>query len=139
MGMAVLLSGTAPAQLPALLRHRVARPIAVAAALAELVVDKLPSTPSRTQARGLVPRIGLGGLSGGLLARNAGTPITVSAVVGAGSAIGAAFAGKATRGALAERLPPIVAALIEDLVAVVLAVVALRLAPTASRDPLLVT
>ena len=134
MGMAVLLNGTPLAQLPASLRHRAVRPIAVAAALAELVADKLPSTPARTQARGLVPRIGLGGLSAGLLARNAHAPTTASAAVGAGTAVGTAFAGLAARGALAKRLPPIVAALVEDLVAVVLAVVALRLAPTAPMD-----
>jgi uncharacterized membrane protein len=134
MGMAVLLNGTPLAQLPASLHRRAVRPIAAVAALAELVADKLPSTPARTQARGLVPRIGLGGLSAALLARNAHIPTTTSAVVGAGTAVGTAFAGMAARGALAKRLPPIVAALIEDLVAVVLAVVALRLAPTAPVD-----
>jgi uncharacterized membrane protein len=134
MGMAVLLNGTPSADLPALFRHRPARPIALAAALGELVADKLPSTPPRTQARGLVPRIGLGGLAAGLLARNAGAPTPASAAVGAGAAVGAAFAGMAARGALAKRLPPILAALLEDLVAVVLAVVALRLAPTAPVD-----
>jgi uncharacterized membrane protein len=126
MGMAVLLNGTPGAELPALLRHRAARPIAVAAALAELVADKLPSTPARTQARGLVPRIGLGGLSAGLLARSAGAPALASAAVGAGAAVGAAFAGMAARGALAKRLPPVAAALGEDIVALALAVVALR-------------
>jgi uncharacterized membrane protein len=131
MGMAVLLNGTPAAQLPSLLRHRAARPVAAAAALAELVVDKLPSTPARTQARGLVPRIGLGALSAGLLARSAGEPTPASAAVGAGAAVGAAFTGVAVRGALAKRLSPIAAALVEDLVAVVLAVVALRLAPPA--------
>jgi uncharacterized membrane protein len=134
MGLAVLLSRTPGARLPALLRHRAARSITVAAALAELVADKLPSTPARTQALGLVPRIGLGGLSAGLLARNTGAPITASAAVGAGAAVGAAFAGMAARGALAKRLPPVAAALVEDLVAVVLAVVALRVAPTAPVD-----
>jgi uncharacterized membrane protein len=131
MGMAVLLNGTPPAQLPALFRHRASRPIAAAAALAELVADKLPSTPPRTQARGLVPRIGLGGLAAGLLARSAGGPTTVSVAIGAGAAAGAAFAGMAARGALAERLPPVGAALIEDAVAVLLAVGALRLSPPA--------
>ncbi len=132
MGMAVLLNGTPRDQLPTLLRHRAARPIAVAAALAELVVDKLPSTPARTEARGLVPRIALGGLSAGLLARKAGGPIAAAGAVGAGTAVGAAFTGMAGRGALAKRLPPVAAALVEDLVAVGLAVVALRLAPTAT-------
>jgi uncharacterized membrane protein len=134
MGMAVLLNGTPPAQLPALLGHRAVRPIAVTAALGELVADKLPSTPARTQAPGLVPRIGLGGLSAGLLARSAGAPAPLAVAVGAGAAAGAAFAGMAARGALAKRVPPLAAALAEDLVAVMLAVVALRLAPTGTTD-----
>jgi uncharacterized membrane protein len=134
MGMAVLLNGTPPAQLPRSLRHRAARPIAAAAALAEVVVDKLPSTPARTEPLGLVPRIGLGGLSAGLLARNAGAPTAASAAVGAAAAIGSAYAGMAARAALAKRLPPLMAALVEDLVALLLAVMALRLAPAGSPD-----
>ena len=134
MGMAVLLNGTPPGQLPALLGHRAVRPIAATAALGELVADKLPSTPARTQARGLVPRIGLGGLSAGLLARSAGAPTAASVAVGAGAAAGAAFAGMAARGALARRLPPLAAALVEDLVAVMLAVVALRITPRGPTD-----
>ncbi len=134
MGMAVVLSGTPPAQLPTLLGHRAVRPVAVTAALGELVADKLPSTPPRTEARGLVPRIGLGGLSAGLLARSVGAPVPVAVAVGAGTAAGAAFAGMAARGALARRLPPLAAALAEDLVAVMLAVGALRLAASGSAD-----
>ena len=134
MGMAVLLNGTPPAQLPALLRHRAVRPTAVAAGLGELVADKLPSTPARTQAGGLVPRIGLGGLSAGLLARSVGAPTTASVAVGAGAAAGAAFAGMAAREALAKRLTPLAAALVEDFVAVMLAVVALRLTPRGPVD-----
>ncbi len=134
MGMAVLLNGTHRVPLPAFLRHRAVRPIAVAAALGELVLDKLPSTPARTEARGLVPRIALGGLSAGLLARNAGAPATPSAVVGGGTAVAAAFAGVAVRGALAKRVPPVGAALFEDVVALVLAVVASHLTPKSSVD-----
>jgi hypothetical protein len=51
--------------------------------------------------------------------------------VGAGTAAIAAFAGMAARGALAKRIPPVGAALVEDVVAVLLAVVALRLSPAA--------
>jgi uncharacterized membrane protein len=130
MGMAVLLNGKPRTQLPPFLRHRSARLLSAVAAIVELVVDKLPSTPSRTQARGLVPRIGLGALSAGLLARNADTPTRgASAAIGAGAAVAAAFAGMAARGALAKRLPPLVAALLEDLAAVALAAGALRLSP----------
>jgi uncharacterized membrane protein len=110
------------------------RPIAAAAALVEIVADKLPSTPPRTQARGLVLRISLGALSAGLLTRSPRVPTAVSAAVGAGAAVGAAFAGMTARGALARRMPPLAAALLEDLVAIVLAVLALRLALTAKAD-----
>jgi uncharacterized membrane protein len=134
MGMAVLLNGTPRAQLPTFLRHRPVRPIAAAAALVEIVADKLPSTPPRTQARGLVLRISLGALSAGLLTRSPRVPTAVSAAVGAGAAVGAAFAGITARGALARRMPPLAAALLEDLVAIVLAVLALRLALTAKAD-----
>jgi uncharacterized membrane protein len=128
MGMAVVLVGTPPGQLPPLFGHRAVRPIAATAALGELVADKLPSTPPRTQARGLVPRIGLGALSAGLLARSIGAHTAVAVAAGAGTAAGAAFAGMAARGAVAKRLPPLAAALSEDVVAVLLAVGALRLA-----------
>jgi uncharacterized membrane protein len=98
------------------------------------VADKLPSTPPRTQARGLMPRIALGGLSAGLLAGSVGAPTTVAVVVGAGAAAGAAFAGMAAREALARRLPPVAAALVEDVVAVTLALAALRLASSGRGD-----
>jgi hypothetical protein len=75
-----------------------------------------------------VPSIGLGGLSAGLLARSAGAPTAAAVAVGAGAAAGAAFAGMAAREALAKRVPPVAAAIVEDVVAVTLALVALRLA-----------
>ena len=111
--MAVLINGTPRGQLLGFLPQRSARLVALAAALVELVADKLPSTPARTQPRGLAPRIGLGALPAGLLARNAGAPTTASAAVGAGAAVGAAFAGMAAREGLAKRLPPLAAALLE--------------------------
>jgi uncharacterized membrane protein len=134
MGMAMLVNGTPEGGLPAALRHRAFRRITAVAALTELVADKLPFTPPRTQTRGLVPRIGLGGLSAGLLARSMGAPTGSSAAVGAGAALGTAFAGMAARQALAKRLPPIAAAIVEDLVAVLLAVLAIRPGPTTGVD-----
>jgi hypothetical protein len=126
MGMAVLVNGTPEERLPAVLRRRDSRATTLVAALTELVADKLPSTPPRTQARGLVPRIGLGGLSAGLLARSMGEPTGPSAAVGAGAALGAAFVGMAVRQAVAKRVPPITAAIVEDIFAVLLALLAIR-------------
>jgi uncharacterized membrane protein len=134
MGMAMLVNGTPKERLPTALRHPAVRGITVVAALTELVADKLPSTPPRTQARGLVPRIGLGGLSAGLLARSMGAPTGSSAAVGAAAALGAAFAGMAARQAVAKRLPPMAAAIVEDFVAVLLAVLAIRPGPTTGDD-----
>jgi uncharacterized membrane protein len=132
MGMAGVLVGIPRHELPALFRRSAARPLAVTSAAIELVGDKLPSAPPRTQASGLVPRLVLGGLSAGLLARSASGPVIEAAAIGAGAAIGAAFAGISARTRLSTHLPPIAAALIEDLVAVALAATAVRVTAAAS-------
>src|ERR1041384_1541751 len=49
------------------LESSVALIIATIAALVELIVDKLPSTPSRTAPLGLIARVLLGGLCGAAL------------------------------------------------------------------------
>ena len=90
------------------------RSAAALAVVAELVVDKLPGTPSRLEAPILVGRIAAGGLGGVLMARRARVrtlgPV-VAAMVGAaaGSWAGAAWRSRADR-----RLPRWIAAVIED-------------------------
>jgi uncharacterized membrane protein len=127
LGVAAILNGFPDDRIPRLLRRRSARTTAAMAALAELVVDKRASTPARTDPGGLIPRIALGGLCGGLLARASGAPTIPFAALGAGAAVGAAFGGIAARRTLSERMPPVAAAVTEDLVALSLAVVALRI------------
>jgi uncharacterized membrane protein len=128
MGMAAVVTRTSPAALPAALRRTATRPVVELAAAGELVVDKLPVARPRTDLTGLIPRITLGALSGGLLASSNGQRRLWPAAIGAGAAASGAFGGMSARLALARRIPPIAAALVEDLVAVGLAVTAVRIA-----------
>jgi len=90
-----------------------------AAAVGEYVVDKLPSTPSRTQPFGLAARAIAGALSGAGVApesRYAG------AALGVAGAIAAAYLGAAYRREAARRkLPDFACALLEDAAAITLA------------------
>jgi uncharacterized membrane protein len=89
-------------------------------ALGELVVDKLPSTPNRTQLLGLIGRSVLGGLSGAAVATSGAQPITLGAVLGVAGAVAGAFGGYEVRKRLvrALKVPDSVIALLEDAVAI---------------------
>ena len=89
-------------------------------ALGELVADKLPFTPSRTKPVGLISRILLGGLAGGVLAASGSQPIALGAVLGAAGGIVGAFGGYEARKRLVRALhvPDFVVALAEDAVAI---------------------
>jgi uncharacterized membrane protein len=89
-------------------------------ALAELVADQLPSTPSRTKPPGLIARILLGGLSGGTLAVSGSQSVALGAVLGAVGGVVGAFAGYEARTRLvrALRVPDFVIACLEDAVAI---------------------
>jgi uncharacterized membrane protein len=93
------------------------------AAVAELVADKLPKTPSRTAPGPLIGRIVLGGLAGaGLAIAVRGSWLTGAALGGIGAVIGA-FGGYEIRRRLVRALrakDPMVA-VVEDLVAIGLA------------------
>ena len=88
------------------------------AAIAELVVDKLPRTPSRKALVGFGARIVTGGLAGGAVGASAGA-ILPGVVLGIVGAVLGTYGGAAARarlaGAFGRDLP---AALLEDLVAV---------------------
>jgi uncharacterized membrane protein len=88
--------------------------------LAELVGDKLPQTPNRTAALGLIARLLSGSFCGACLASSAGEPTFVGALLGATGGIAGAFGGYAARKRLVRGLnaPDISVALIEDLLAV---------------------
>jgi uncharacterized membrane protein len=125
MASAVVFAAQRP-RTPAWLRAKPARPVALTLALGELVADKLPSTPKRTEPLGLGARIGLGALSSGILASSAGQGGPVPVLVGAVAAVGAAFGGMTARAALARHLPPVAVAVTEDILAATLAANAWR-------------
>jgi len=102
--------------------------IIVALSAMELVGDKLPKMPSRKRPGGVVARLVSSGLAGAALA-SAGDAAWIGAIAGAlGAAIGT-YSGYACRIALATRLTrDFPAALIEDAVAITIAVAALFLA-----------
>ncbi|HTA35700.1 MAG TPA: hypothetical protein VK761_03205 [Solirubrobacteraceae bacterium] len=113
LGLAVgLRAFSAPGALA--LRHRPLnwpRRALLLAALGELVADKLPSTPSRLERRGLSARVLSSAISGQLVAGPAG----------AARAVGAALASAVTGNAVRNRVPGIATALCEDGIAIVLA------------------
>jgi uncharacterized membrane protein len=86
----------------------------------ELVVDKLPKTPSRTSAPGLIARILTGGLSGACISMSGGQgPLTGAGFGAVGGAVGG-FAGYEVRTRLVKGLGvhDLFVALPEDLVAI---------------------
>ena len=86
-------------------------------ALGELVADKLPFIPDRTEAPGLVGRFVAGAVCGAAIARRRKrSEMAIGALVGGSAAILAAFAGTQYRRRV--KLHPLAAALIEDGVAI---------------------
>jgi len=89
----------------------------MAAAAGELVVDKLPTTPSRLEPAGIAGRLALGGVAAGLLARTRRAPWLSAAAIGSASAIVAAKLGHDVRARLAEHAPDPAVAVVEDALA----------------------
>ena len=89
-------------------------------ALAELVAEKLPRTPSRTAPAGLSARIVMGALTGACLAAAGAQGAAVGAIIGAVGGIAGSFGGHAVRIRLVQALgtPDYVVAVVGDLVAV---------------------
>jgi uncharacterized membrane protein len=89
-------------------------------AILELVLDKLPNTPSRTAPVGLTARIVLGGASGLALATGVGISAPLAGIIASIGAIAGAFAGYHIRHAvvLKAHVPDLVAALAEDAIAI---------------------
>lgn len=89
-------------------------------AAVEMVVDQLPSTPSRTQARGLTARMILGGLCGASIAAAGAQSLAIGAGLGLVGGIAGAFAGYQARTRLVKALKvrDLLVALPEDVVAV---------------------
>ena len=91
-----------------------------AGAIVELVLDKLPKTPSRTALPGLIARFALGGLSGAALCAAANQSAVLGAVLGGVGGLAGAFAGYAARTRLVKALkvPDFAVAILEDAVAI---------------------
>ena len=89
-------------------------------ALGELIADKLPFIPGRTQPGPLGVRIIFGAICGAALCISAGTAPAFGAVLGGLGAVAGAFAGYQYRRRLSRgaKVPDFLLALLEDLVAV---------------------
>jgi uncharacterized membrane protein len=84
--------------------------------IGELIVDKLPVTPSRTSPPPLLGRAASGGLVGAALFASENRSSLVGGALGATAALASAYAGERLRLQAAERLgmPDPVVALLED-------------------------
>ena len=89
-------------------------------ALAELVADKLPKTPKRTNLVPLVFRAITGGFSSMAICASAHQPLVIGTILGVLGSIAGAFAGYEIRRRLVEafELPDFGVALAEDIVAI---------------------
>jgi uncharacterized membrane protein len=91
----------------------------LASATGEIVVDKLPFTPSRLMPGSLVVRAGIGCIAGALLSRRTTLNPVRGAVIGAVGALVGSYAGYEVRAGLVARtgLPDPLVAVMEDVVA----------------------
>jgi uncharacterized membrane protein len=92
-------------------------------AIAELIGDKLPTTPKRTALAPLLARIVSGALCGACLCASGGQPLTVGAILGGIGALIGAFGGYEIRRRLVTNLglKDFIFAIGEDIVAIALA------------------
>ncbi len=120
IGVAAIAVRSDPS-LPQILRQPWTRRVLVAAAVGELIADKLPNTPSRLEPPGIVGRLVLGALAASLYAQTRGAPWPRAAGIGAASAIAAAKIGHDLRAQLAKQVPDPAVAVVEDTIALGLA------------------
>lgn len=96
-----------------------------AAAVGELIVDKLPHTPSRKQLPGFITRILTGGLTGATVGAT-GHALAAGLALGVAGAVIGTLLGAAVRGRMAKAFgSDLPAALLEDAVAILIGVFAL--------------
>jgi uncharacterized membrane protein len=124
-GLAALTHARAPG-LPPPLTHTRAPALAMLGVAVELVLDKLPSTPSRLDPRGLAFRAAFAGAAGTVLKRGAGRPVPGAALVAAAAALASAKVGHDIRVAVAARVGDLAVAMAEDALALGLAAAAAR-------------
>jgi uncharacterized membrane protein len=87
-------------------------------AIGELIADKLPFIPARTQIGPIAVRVIFGAICGAALCLSAAVSPLNGALLGAVGGVAGALAGYSYRHRLAPRVPDLVLALLEDLVAV---------------------
>jgi uncharacterized membrane protein len=107
--------------LPTALRHPAARPAAALADVGELVIDKLPTTPSRLEPPGLAGRVVSASLAAAVLARTGRQRRIPAMAVASAAALAAAKVCHDARAALARHLPDPAVAVVEDALAIWLA------------------
>ena len=101
-------------------------------AISELIVDKLPFTPSRLNAAPLSLRIVSGAICGAAIRRSRKRSLTDGAVLGGLGALAGALTGYHVRKRLSRDMPDLAVALLEDALAVGGSAVVMTLAgPTA--------
>jgi uncharacterized membrane protein len=84
----------------------------------ELIVDKVPTIPSRLDPPSLIGRVAAGALVGAVVGGRTGANRGASAVIGGLIAFASAHATYRMRRELGERLPAVAAALLEDVVVI---------------------
>jgi uncharacterized membrane protein len=101
-------------------------------AVVELISDKLPQTPNRTRPGPLMARIIMGGLAGGCLSAAVGKSVPAGVALGGIGGLLGAFVGYEARRRLVSQLgvKDRVVALTEDVVAIGLAYLCVRIAAT---------
>ena len=104
LGLATVVARSDPA-LPSIFLQPWTRRLLMAAAAGELVVDKLPATPSRLAPPGIAARLVMGALAASVLAQTRQAPLLPAAAVGASSAAVAAKLGHDVRARLAQHAP----------------------------------
>jgi uncharacterized membrane protein len=89
------------------------------AEVSELVVDKLPFTPNRTDHRGVVVRLTAGSFAGGLVASSQKQSFVMGAALGGLGALVGTYGGFHARAGLrsALKLPDFPVAVVEDVIA----------------------
>lgn len=111
-------SGLLPLEVPNInfLKHPASAQSSVVLALGELILDKLPRTPSRIAFMPLFGRALAGGFSGASLAASKRRSVYIGAMAGTFAALGAAYAGYHLRRFINKKLhvPDALVAVIED-------------------------
>lgn len=89
-------------------------------AIGEVIYDKLPNTPNRTDPPGLIGRIVTGGFTGACVSLGGGQSALVGAGLGVIGGVVGCFAGYHTRARLVRSLrqPDFNIAMVEDLIAI---------------------